>query len=122
MPLLFVNGTLMRGLALHGNLDGATFLEEARTAPAYRLFSVGDRHPGMFRDDERGGRVTGELYEVPPDVLERVVAGEPPHLYVGEVELEDGRRVPGVLFPEEQTGGHREITHLGGWRAYVEGR
>ena len=34
---LFVNGTLMRGLALHANLDGATFLGAFRTAPRYRV-------------------------------------------------------------------------------------
>ena len=35
--ILFVNGTLMRGLALHENLVGAEFLGEAWTAPCYRL-------------------------------------------------------------------------------------
>ena len=44
---LFVNGTLMRGLALHDNLAGATFVAEARTAPIYRLYSIADRHPGL---------------------------------------------------------------------------
>ena len=33
MHELFVNGTLMRGLALHGNLDGAEFAGAFRTAP-----------------------------------------------------------------------------------------
>ena len=31
---LFVNGGLMRGIALHGNLDGAEFLSEDRSALA----------------------------------------------------------------------------------------
>jgi len=44
---LFVNGTLMRGLALHHNLDGAEFVGAFRTAPKYRLYSIGDVHPGM---------------------------------------------------------------------------
>jgi AGZA family xanthine/uracil permease-like MFS transporter len=47
--LLFVNGTLMRGLPLHGNLAGAELLEETRTAPAYRVHSIDDVHPGMYR-------------------------------------------------------------------------
>jgi gamma-glutamylcyclotransferase (GGCT)/AIG2-like uncharacterized protein YtfP len=46
---LFVNGTLMRGLALHGNLAGAEFLGVACTAPVYRLYSIDDRHPGHVR-------------------------------------------------------------------------
>ena len=45
---LFVNGTLMRGLELHGNLEGAEFLGEAQTAPTYRIYSIDDRHPGML--------------------------------------------------------------------------
>ena len=48
---LFVNGTLMRGLALHSNLDGAEFLGEARTIPQYRIYSIDDIHPGMFALD-----------------------------------------------------------------------
>ncbi len=49
---LFVNGTLMRGLKLNANLDGATFLGEFKTAPRYRIFSIGDVHPGMFEVGE----------------------------------------------------------------------
>lgn len=41
--LLAVNGTLMRGLELNGNLiaAGATFVRESETAPTYRLWSMG---------------------------------------------------------------------------------
>ena len=72
---LFVNGTLMRGLALHGNLAGAEFLGEARTAPIYRLYSIDDRHPGMFEVAEGGVAVAGEIYRVPDEVWRRVEAG-----------------------------------------------
>ena len=121
---LFVNGTLMRGLALEANLEGATFLGEFRTAPRYRIFSIGDAHPGMFEVEagEKGIAVPGELYELPDAVWARVEAGEPPGLYRGPVELEDGRVVPGILYPREMTASHREITEFGGWRAYVASR
>lgn len=121
---LFVNGTLMRGLALEANLDGATFLGQFRTAPRYRIFSIGDVHPGMFEveEGETGISVPGELYEVPDDVWARVEAGEPPGLYRGSVTLEDGRVVPGILFPRDLTAGHREITEFGGWREYRAAR
>jgi gamma-glutamylcyclotransferase (GGCT)/AIG2-like uncharacterized protein YtfP len=121
--LLFVNGTLMRGLALNRNLDGATFIGEFRTAPAYRIHSIGDVHPGMYRIDEGGISVPGELYDVPDEILERVEAGEPPHLYRGPVELEDGRIVPGILYPRELAEGHhKDISAFGGWRAYAQTR
>ena len=117
---LFVNGTLMRGLQLHRNLAGAEFLGEFRTAPRYRIFSIGDVHPGMFRVEHGGISVPGELYRLPDEVWARVEAGEPPGLYKGPVELDDGRWVDGILFPQEMTVGQREITEFRGWREYVE--
>jgi gamma-glutamylcyclotransferase (GGCT)/AIG2-like uncharacterized protein YtfP len=62
---LFVNGTLMRGLKLNANLDGATFLGEFMTASRYRLYSIADVHPGMFEVAEGGISVPGELYDLP---------------------------------------------------------
>ena len=117
--LLFVNGTLMRGLALHANLEGAEFVEEAQTAPVYRIYSIGDIHPGMFEVAEGGVSVPGEIYRLPDEVWRRVEAGEPPGLYRGPVRLSDGRTVPGILFPREMAEGHhRDISSHRGWRAY----
>lgn len=118
--LLFVNGTLMRGLKLHDNLKGATFVSVARTASNYRMHSIGDRHPGMYRVDVGGYSITGELYRVPPSVRAFVEANEPPDLYVGEIELNDGRRVAGVLYPRELAEGrHPDISTFGDWRRYM---
>jgi gamma-glutamylcyclotransferase (GGCT)/AIG2-like uncharacterized protein YtfP len=120
---LFVNGTLMRGLALHANLAGAELLGELQTAPCYRLYSIGDRHPGMFEVDEGGISVPGELYRMPDEVWARVEAGEPPGLYRGPIRLADGRVVDGILYPRELAEGrHRDISEYGGWRAYVAAR
>lgn len=117
---LFVNGTLMRGFGLHANLDGAEFLEACRTAPRYRLYSIDDVHPGMFEVPQGGVAVDGELYRVPDDVLRRVEAGEPPGLYRGAVELSDGRRVQGILYPRHLAESvHRDISSFGGWREYT---
>jgi gamma-glutamylcyclotransferase (GGCT)/AIG2-like uncharacterized protein YtfP len=117
---LFVNGTLMRGLKLHGNLAGDEILGEFRTSPHYRIFSISDVHPGMFRVEEGGISVPGELYRLPDEVWSRVEAGEPPGLYMGPVELDDGRWVDGILFPQEMTVEQREITEFGGWREYLK--
>ncbi len=117
---LFVNGTLMRGFALHKNMEGAEFLGEVLTAPIYRLYSIGDRHPGMFEVPNGGVSVVGELYRMTEEVWRRVEAGEPPGLYKGTVMLEDGRRVDGILYSSELAEGrHRDISSYGGWRAYM---
>jgi AGZA family xanthine/uracil permease-like MFS transporter len=81
--LLFVNGTLMRGLELHGNLAGAELLEETRTAPAYRVHGIDDVHPGMYRADDGGASISGELYAIPIETLLRVIEGEPPGCTAG---------------------------------------
>ena len=120
--LLFVNGTLMRGLALHDNLAGAEFVEAAQTAPTYRIHSIGDVHPGMYRVAEGGVSVPGEIYRVPDDVWRRVEAGEPPGLYRGPVSLDDGRVVPGILYPRDLAERHPDISDYGGWRAYWAAR
>lgn len=117
--LLYVNGTLMRGLGLHDNLKGAEFLEEVSTAPKYRVHSIGDVHPGMYQVESGGASIAGELYAVPMNVLLAVIEGEPPGLYRGPVELADGRVVPGILFDEQAAKKHPDITSHGGWRAYM---
>lgn len=116
---LFVNGTLMRGEALHRNLIGCNFLLEARTAPCYRLFLMGDgSYPGMIRASHSGACIAGELYYVPDARVQEIFAREPPHLYLGEVELEDGSHVEGVLCDPEAAPKHPEITGYGGWRGW----
>lgn len=121
MALVVFNGTVMRGQPAHHNLAGATFLEDVRTAPVYRLYSIGDRHPAMVRDDEGGAAIAAELYEVPDEGWPGIRDTEPPGLYRGTVELEDGREVEGMLGRPELVAGAEaiEITEYGGWRDYL---
>lgn len=123
---LFVNGTLMRGLQLHPNLRRAPFLGVMRTEPRYRIHSIGDVHPGMYRlrDDEEGGiSVPGELYRVSEELWPALEASEPPGLYRGRVLLEDASEVWGILYPRELAEGrHPDISAYGGWRAYTQAR
>ena len=120
---LFVNGTLMRGLKLHPNMGNSTFLGEFRTAPFYRVYTINDVHPGMYRlnEGETGGAsIWGELYNVEDEIWNAIEAGEPPNLYRGTIELEDGRKVFGILYPRELAESHYpEITGFGGWRGYM---
>jgi hypothetical protein len=119
--LLAVNGTLMRGLELNPNMiaAGATFVAEAKTAACYRIWSIGDRHPGMIRTRGPSGAVALELWSVPPDGLAGILIREPAGLAIGKVLLDDGREALGVLAEAWLTEGEREITEYGGWRAYT---
>jgi gamma-glutamylcyclotransferase (GGCT)/AIG2-like uncharacterized protein YtfP len=119
--VLFVNGTLMRGQPLHQNLSGAEFLGDVRTAPKYRLYSIRGEHPGMFETQESGIAVRGELYGLSDELLNRVEAGEPPGLYRGKVELEDGRIVDGILYPRHLAEGtNTDISAFADWPAYLK--
>ncbi len=117
---LAVNGTLMRGLELNPNLlgVGATFLCEAQTVPAYRLFSIGDRHPGMYRVGSGGISVAVEVWSVPAEGLASILIKEPAGLSIGKVSLTSGEEMLGVLAEPILCEGQREISHFGGWRAY----
>lgn len=122
--LLAVNGTLMRGLELNGNLvsSGATFVREAQTAPAYRLWSIDDRHPAMVRVSAGGAAIAVEVWSVPAGSVAALLMQEPPGLSIGKVRLADGEEVLGVLGEPALCEGQREITAYGGWRAYRAAR
>lgn len=122
MTLMFLNGTAMSGQKDHGCHAGSTFLGPARTAAHYRFFAIRDEFPGLF-PVERGGRaIVGELYDIPEPVLRgSVLPGEPGELDLGEVELEDGERVCGMLLRSERLRpGDKvvDIAEFGGFRAY----
>lgn len=119
--LLAVNGTLMRGLELNGNLlaAGARFVREDRTAASYRIWTIDDRHPAMLRTPGAGAAVDLEIWEVPREGLAGILLAEPPGLAIGKVVLQDGSIVLGVLGEPFLCEGRREITQFGGWRGYL---
>ena len=122
--LLAVNGTLMRGLELNPNLlaAGASFVCETTTAAAYRLWSIGDRHPAMVRVREGGVTVAVEVWSVPAAGLAEILLKEPAGLSVGKVTLADGSEVLGVLGEPVLCEQQLEISSFGGWRAYMTSR
>lgn len=118
---LAVNGTLMRGLALNGNLQkvGAKFVQEAFTEPTYRLWSIADRHPAMQRVETNGAAIAVEIWAVPASGITTLLQLEPPGLCIGKVRLADGEEILGVIGESILCEGQPEITQWGGWRAYT---
>lgn len=120
-PIHFaVNGSLMRGLKLNCNLRAvdAEFIREDITLPRYRLFSISDIYPGMYRVAS-GGTVAVEVWSVPASGLGTLLVSEPPGLCIGKVQLESGQEVLGVLAEPILCEGMRDITAFGGWRRYL---
>jgi hypothetical protein len=118
---LAVNGTLMQGLALNGNLlaVGASFVCETQTEPAYRLWSIDDNHPAMIRVAKDGHAIAVEVWAVPASGISTILLQEPAGLCIGKVRLIDDREVLGVLGEPILCEGKQEITKFGGWRTYL---
>ncbi len=122
MIQLAVNGTLMRGLEHNKNLleVGAKFIREAKTEKCYRLFSINDIHPAMYREANGGGNeICLEIWELDGDGLASVLINEPPGLCVGKVQLDDGTTILGVLGEQHIYKDKKEITSFGGWKEYI---
>ena len=115
---LFCIGGHMAGLPLNGQLTqlGARFVAEARTQPRYRLFALGTR-PGMVAAPD-GAAITGEVWALPTAAIGALLAQVPPPLGFGTVMLEVGPCL-GFLAEADGVRGAPEITHHGGWRAFL---
>ena len=119
---LAVNGSLMSGLPINGNLTevGSVLVRQATTQPCYRLYSINDVHPAMVRVSKGGASVAVEVWAVPHEGLVSILVKEPPGLSIGKVTLSDGEEVLGVLGEPVLCENRREITEFGGWRAYLK--
>ncbi len=115
---LFCVGGHMSGLPLNGQLLGlgGRFLRPAQTVSAYRLHALGAR-PGLLRGAE-GAAIAGEVWALPTGAIGTLLAQVPPPLGLGTVALADG---PCLGFLAEAAGVALapDITHFGGWRAWL---
>jgi gamma-glutamylcyclotransferase (GGCT)/AIG2-like uncharacterized protein YtfP len=118
---LAVNGTLMRGLELNPNMlaAGGVFVREDLTDAHYRLWSIGDRHPGMIRVATGGTAVALEIWELPLVSFATLLLSEPAGLAIGKVTLHGGNQVLGVLAEPWLVENQKEITQHGSWRVYT---
>ncbi|MBN8999086.1 MAG: allophanate hydrolase, partial [Rhizobiales bacterium] len=124
IPIAVV-GAHLTGMPLNHQLTGAggVYLRTAHTAPGYRLYVLPDTEPpkpGLVRDpDYHGGGIELEVWALPPAAFGAFVDAIPAPLGIGKVKLDDGSSVSGFLCESYAIGEAREITDLGGWRAYI---
>jgi allophanate hydrolase len=122
---LAVVGAHLSGMALNGELNGlgARFLAEAVTSPDYRLFALAGTvpaKPGLLRVPAGTGlSIVVESWALSTAAFGRFVAAVPPPLCIGTLVLGDGSKVKGFLVEAEAVKSARDISHHGGWRAYV---
>jgi allophanate hydrolase len=108
----------MSGLRLNRQLTdlGGRFVRVAQTRPTYRCYALGNR-PGMLQA-AGGAAIAGEVWALPTSAIGALLALVGPPLGFGTVHLSDGPCL-GFLAEADGVGAACEITHLGGWRAWL---
>ena len=119
-----VAGAHLSGLPLNHQLTerGARLEKPARTSARYRLFALPGTtppKPGLVRDVDKGSTIDLEVWRLPLSEYGSFVAGIPSPLGIGRIELEDGEWVQGFLCESWAVNGAEEISHFGGWRAFM---
>nr|WP_324258273.1 allophanate hydrolase [Cellvibrio fontiphilus] len=122
---LAVVGAHLTGMPLNVQLQerNALFVESTFTAKNYRLFALPNTtppKPGLIRTDSDGAEIIVELWDVPVQHFGSFVALIPAPLGIGTLTLNDGREVKGFICEGAAVNGAKDITHLGGWRAYIK--
>jgi gamma-glutamylaminecyclotransferase len=118
---VFICGSALRGQPDHQNLQSAEFIRPAKTRPIYRLHAAENGwHPAIYEVSEGGISIPGEVYELTQEQYEYLLANEPPHMYPGDVVLEDGEVLTAMLYPRELVEQYSwlDISDYGGWAAY----
>jgi allophanate hydrolase len=124
---LVVCGAHMEGLALHWQLAerGASLRQRGTTAPCYRLFAMPASgsippRPALVHDAEKGSSIQVEVWDLSAAAFGDFVAQIPAPLGIGKVTLAGGQSFPGFIAEPRATHQAEEITHLGGWRAWLQ--
>jgi len=120
---LAVVGAHLKDMPLHWQLTSrdATFVGAFQTAPEYRLYAIANStppKPALVHSPDGAG-IAVEVYELGIAEFGSFVVEVPPPLAIGTVTLADGTSVKGFVAEPRAMTGAQDITHLGGWRAYI---
>jgi allophanate hydrolase len=125
MVKLAVVGAHLAGMPLHWQLTSrhARLVRSCRTQAAYRLYAMADSvppKPALIHAGWSGAAIEVEVYELETAAFGSFVADVPPPLAIGTVTLEDGEMVKGFVAEPRAIDGATDITHFGGWRAFMD--
>jgi len=123
--LMAVVGAHLEGQPLNWQLTqrGGRLVRCCKTSPDYKFYALKNTtppKPGLVRiPGYEGPGIEVEVWALPADTVGTFVDGVPQPLSIGKLRLEDGALVMGFLVEPSATEDATEITHLGGWRAYL---
>jgi len=121
---LAVVGAHLSGEPLNHQLTslGARLVQTLRTVPSYRLFELAGTtpaKPGLVRQPAGdGAAIEVEVWCLPDSAVGQFLAGVAAPLCIGSVELASGEWVHGFLCEQHAVLSAKDISALGGWRAY----
>jgi allophanate hydrolase len=120
---LAVVGAHLKDMPLHWQLTSreAEFVGAFETASSYKLYAIADSVPPKpaLVHDEDGAAIKVEVYELGVVEFGSFTVDVPAPLAIGNVTLADGTTVKGFVSEPRALNGAEDITHLGGWRAYI---
>ncbi|ATZ67300.1 allophanate hydrolase [Acinetobacter haemolyticus] len=121
-----VVGAHLTGMPLNFQLTtrDAVHIETTTTSKNYALYALNGTvppKPGLARQQD-GQSIIVELWDIPTARFGEFVAEIPTPLGMGNVELEDGRWVKGFICEPYGIDDAENISHFGGWRAYIQHR
>jgi allophanate hydrolase len=124
---LVVCGAHLDGLPLNWQLRqrGAKLIQTTQSSTDYRLHALAGGppfRPGMVRVAEGGVAIEVEVWELPSSELGSFLTGIPAPLGLGKVQLADGRWESGFICEPYGLQGAEDISHFGGWRAYMQSK
>ena len=122
-----VVGAHLTGQPLNGQLQErhARFKRTARTAAGYSFYALANTtplKPGLVYDGKGQGNIEVEIWEMDEAAFGSFVALIPAPLGIGTVQLADGGPVKGFLCEAHAVSDAEDITHHGGWRAWLTAR
>ena len=122
---LAVVGAHLTGMPLNHQLTqrGAKLVFATETTPNYRLYALANTSPpkpGLVKASSEGASIQVEVWDIPLTHFGSFVEEVPSPLGIGNITLIDGSQVKGFICESYALDDAIEITHLGGWRNYIQ--
>ncbi len=119
-----VVGAHLQDMPLHQQLvdRNCRLLARTRTSATYQLYALANTtppKPGLVRTTTGGCAIELEVYEMPAQHVGSFLSLIPGPLGLGSIELADGSWVKGFICEPWAIDQAQNISHLGGWRAYI---
>jgi allophanate hydrolase len=104
---------------------GGSLVRACNTAPTYRLYALRGTvppKPGLVRVRDGGHAIEVEVWSLETRAFGAFVSTIPRPLCMGSIELDDGTFAQGFLCESDVITDAVDISHHGGWRAYLRAK